>query len=244
MKQPAAHRSLAGLLLAALLAGHLAAPRPAAADIYTYTDDNGVVHFSNTPVDPRYAVYKKLPSAAPKPDPSTLPKERRFDDELKRHCDTYEVDPAFAKAVMKVESDFESRAVSVDGAIGLMQLMPETAERLGVRNPYQPADNIQGGVKYLSNLLRQFGSLRLAAAAYNAGEKAVSRFGDIPPYDETRTYVKNVLRQYETYRVAGWSACDAAAPPAPADRVYEVKRKDGVVVYTNVPWVYEDSGTR
>jgi soluble lytic murein transglycosylase-like protein len=243
MKHPAAGRIILGLAMA-LCWGLTAKVAAVRADIYTYTDENGVVHFSNLPVDGRYQVYRRMPTPpAPPRDTSTLAKEKRFDDELKRHCGAFEVEPAFAKAVMKVESDFNPQAVSVDGAIGLMQLMPETAERLGVRNPYQPGDNIQGGVKYLRDLLRQFGSLRLAAAAYNAGEHAVSRYGGVPPYDETRTYVRNVLREYEAYRAGGWSTDEGSAPP-PANRVYEVLRDDGVLVYTNVPWVYDQPPTR
>ncbi len=98
------------------------------------------------------------------------------------------------RAVIKVESDFKERARSRKGAMGLMQLMPETARRFAVADPYNPRQNIEGGIKYLKTLLDRFPSVGLALAAYNAGEAAVERFRDIPPYAETRDYVQRILR--------------------------------------------------
>jgi soluble lytic murein transglycosylase len=115
------------------------------------------------------------------------------------------VDPTLVKAIVKAESDFDSMAVSRAGAKGLMQLMPETARRMGVKDIYDPEENVDGGTRYLSSLLRLFdGRVPMAVAAYNAGESAVLKYGDIPPYSETQRYVKKVLYYYDYYSGKGW----------------------------------------
>ncbi len=115
--------------------------------------------------------------------------------------------PALLLAVMKAESSFNPMVVSRAGAVGLMQLIPETALRHGVRNLYDTDENIAGGAKHLRYLLDRFhGNTRLALAAYNAGERKVEQYGNIPPYKETRLYVKKVLSYYRDYRKEGWAA--------------------------------------
>ncbi len=109
------------------------------------------------------------------------------------------LNPLIALSVAKQESDFEKKARSSAGAIGVFQLMPATAKDLRV-NPYKTEENIKGGIKYLKALKTQFGSTKLALAAYNAGPGAVQRYGGVPPYGETRTYVKNILSYYEQYK--------------------------------------------
>lgn len=114
------------------------------------------------------------------------------------------MDPALIKAIIEVESDFDPRSVSPVGAVGLMQLMPETAYLLKVQNVFDPKENIRGGVVFVRYLLRSFrGDLRLSLAAYNAGPKVVRQYRGIPPYEETQTFVKRVLSRYEHYRRQG-----------------------------------------
>ena len=112
---------------------------------------------------------------------------------------SYSIDPALLKAIAKVESSFNPGAVSPKGALGLMQLLPTTAELVGVRNPFDPLENLKGGALYLKKLLEEFGDLSLALAAYNAGPEKVRAYGGIPPYPETQQYVKAVLYYYRLY---------------------------------------------
>ena len=132
---------------------------------------------------------------------SWLAKQRNrrspYDQLIERYADAYNVDPVLVRAVILVESDFNPRCVSNKGARGLMQLIPETAHRYGVKDMFNPEDNIRGGVHYLSDLLEMFGhDIERALAAYNAGEGAVTRYGGIPPYQETSTYVNRALTVY------------------------------------------------
>ncbi len=120
---------------------------------------------------------------------------------VQRNAATWQVDPALVKAVIANESAFNPAATSSVGAQGLMQLMPETAASMGVRDAYDPAQNVAGGTRYLRGLLDRFGGdLHLAVAAYNAGPGAVEKYGGVPPYAETQHYVANVLGSYEQYR--------------------------------------------
>src|SRR5882724_2561137 len=120
-----------------------------------------------------------------------------YDSFIDRYAAQYHVDPVFVRAVIQVESDFNPRCISNKGARGLMQLMPETARQYGVRNIFEPEDNIRGGVHNLADLLGRYrGDLRRVLAAYNAGEGAVAKYSGIPPYEETMTYVKRALTVY------------------------------------------------
>jgi soluble lytic murein transglycosylase-like protein len=127
----------------------------------------------------------------------------QIDALVEQNAATWQVDPALIKAVIANESGFNANATSNVGAQGLMQLMPETAASLGVRDAYDPAQNVAGGARYLRGLLDRFhGDKRLAVAAYNAGPGAVEKYGDVPPYAETRNYVQNVLASFDKYSSA------------------------------------------
>lgn len=138
--------------------------------------------------------------------PSDTSTERltRYDEHIREAATLYRLPAAYIRAILQTESNFDPRAVSPAGAIGLMQLMPFTAERMLVQDIYDPRQNILGGARYLRILANQFnGDIHLTTAAYNAGEHAVIRYGGIPPYEETQAYVVKVLENYERYRSAG-----------------------------------------
>lgn len=142
------------------------------------------------------------------------------------------MDPELIKAVARVESNYNPTALSPKGALGIMQLVPATAERFGVADPYDPAQNIEGGVRYLKFLQDRFpGNLALALAAYNAGENAVRRHGGIPPYRETRDYVRKIRRLY------GWDLPRSDAGGAKADIVTH-RDSAGRLVYSNLGSAY------
>lgn len=120
-----------------------------------------------------------------------------------------ETDPRLVLAVIAAESAFDRMAVSRKNAQGLMQLMPETQQRYGVRNPFDPAENIKAGTSYLTFLIKKFGNLKLALAAYNAGEGPILAYGSVPPFDETTGYVDRVLRLYEKYKTVRFDSIEA-----------------------------------
>jgi soluble lytic murein transglycosylase-like protein len=195
------------LLVSALSAGI------AHADIYRYVDADGTVHFTNVPQDSRYKVYLKEKKPTPDPVTETLASEiRHYDardrDRYAKHIQqaakVNKLEPALLHAVISAESGYNPLARSRKGAAGLMQLMPETAKRYGVKNRLDPAQNIDGGARYLRDLIRMFNNdVQLAVAAYNAGENAVVKYGNrIPPYSETMTYVPRVMTYYKKYRTS------------------------------------------
>jgi len=165
------------------------------AEIYKYVDKDGVVHLTNVP-DGKYNLVLKESWLRFQPEAEF----ERYDTAIWKAAEKYRVDYALVKAVIKAESNFNPQAVSRAGAKGLMQLMPGTANALGVDNSFHPEDNIQGGVRHLRYLLDRFkGDMHLALAAYNSGEKVVFRYKGIPPYKETRTYIRRVLRYFHNY---------------------------------------------
>ncbi len=123
-----------------------------------------------------------------------------YDRIFKRIGDTYSLDPALLKAIAKVESSFNPKAVSSKGAIGLMQLMPSTIKYLRIKNPYDPLENLKGAAIYLKRLLKKFKNLRLALAAYHAGPEKIKLYKGIPPFPETRKFVKKVLYYYKKFK--------------------------------------------
>jgi soluble lytic murein transglycosylase-like protein len=194
---------------AALALGVMA--QPAFADIFTFTDESGVVHFTNIPsADKRYKLLRKegdnpAPAARNAVASGWLPSEaliQRYAPIIDTAARAYGVDKNLVHAVISAESAYNPAALSKAGAMGLMQLMPDTARRYGVKNIFDPSENIHGGVRYLRDLLVMFhGNIELAVAAYNAGENAVIKYGNkIPPYAETVHYVPKVLGYYRRFQ--------------------------------------------
>jgi soluble lytic murein transglycosylase-like protein len=189
---------------AILILAVVAAPSLARADIYSFTDANGVTHFSNVPADSRYQLLISAPTEAAADSPKKasidwLARSAQYDGIIRGAAKDATIQAALVRAVIVVESGFNPRAVSKKGAIGLMQLQPATAKRYGVKNIYDPEQNVRAGAHYLSDLLTRFHSnLELALAAYNAGEEAVERYGrHVPPFRETLAYVPSVMRVYQ-----------------------------------------------
>lgn len=183
-----------------------------AGSIYRYIDADGVMHFSDVPVDDRYDRIKTTPQRGVAFTPSAsvrVPTERDYDRLIDQVGRRYGVHPALVKAVIAAESNFKPDALSHAGAQGMMQLMPATAAELGVKRPFGVVENIDGGVRYLRSMLEKYGDVTRALAAYNAGPGIVDRYGGVPPYEETQAYVKRVLQYYRGY----WSDFDRRRLP-------------------------------
>ena len=196
IKQQPGKQSFARQLLIGLAGILLVTSAPsvlAETQVYEYVNPSGVIQLTNVPSDPKFEAVQ----SAGRRLVSGLELERAVAREARQH----RLQPALLFAVMKAESSFNPVVVSKAGAVGLMQLVPETAIRHGVRNLYDTDENVAGGARHLRYLLDRFhGNTRLALAAYNAGERKVDRYGKIPPYKETRHYVQKVLSYYRDYR--------------------------------------------
>ncbi len=199
------------LTLAAAFA--LAPVTPARAEIYMWRDARGVIHFSDRRQNDNY--HRKAPGKL-----ETLPEKNTkvasaqtnrsplaeidhavLNQWVMKYADEFGVDPDLVRAVIHAESDYNYMAVSRTGAMGLMQLMPGTADHVGVDDAFDPQLNVRGGTKYLAMMLDRFqNNTKLAVAAYNAGPENVVKYRGIPPFDETRAYVKRVMLLFETYR--------------------------------------------
>jgi soluble lytic murein transglycosylase len=185
------------LALAVLLGAALSGP--VQAEIYTYVDENGVLHFSNVPTSKRYQY------AGPEIEDTVAyySSPDMFDHYIRDAASLHGLDFALIKAVVQVESNFNPNAVSDAGAIGLMQIMPANLTAFRLHDPYDPRANIMAGTRYLKSLLKKFNEdLELSLAAYNAGPSTVERYDGIPPYPETRKYVNRVLAYYARYKNA------------------------------------------
>lgn len=196
-------RSLICLAIAAGLAAG-----GAHADIYTFIDADGVTHYTNVPADSRFQFLLATPDektrSGDRYDAVLLANSGVFDPIIEKAADAQSIEPELLRAVIAVESGYDTRALSKAGAAGLMQLMPATARRYGVRDRFDPDQNIRAGARHLRTLIERYGNdLELALAAYNAGERAVDRCGRcIPRYRETQDYVPRVLRVYQKLRAA------------------------------------------
>ncbi|MBE0599207.1 MAG: lytic transglycosylase domain-containing protein [Desulfuromonadales bacterium] len=171
-------------------------PLTAHSDIYRWVDADGVVHFTNTPTTGKFAFYRKEKT----PSLSASAGGERIAEAIRRNASQFSLEEALIRAVIKAESDYNPRALSSKGAMGMMQLIPETARLMQVSDPYNAEENIRGGSRYLRLMLDEFGTVELALAAYNAGPGAVRRHRGIPPYQETRTYVERVKKFLQHYR--------------------------------------------
>jgi soluble lytic murein transglycosylase-like protein len=191
------------LCAAVLTATALAAPAAIAhPKIYTYMDANGIRHYTDVPDNNRYKLLVLSPQDMTQSgqhyDSMLLARATQYDSIIEKAAVSEAVEANLLRAVIVVESGFNSRAVSKRGAVGLMQLMPGTATRFGVSNRFDPRQNVHAGARYLKFLINRFGQdISLALAAYNAGEEAVDRSGgQIPPFSETMAYVPRVLKIY------------------------------------------------
>ena len=166
------------------------------ADIYQYIDREGVLSFTNTPTSPGYVLYIREKTTGIKARSIS-----RYDTIIHKAQAKYGVAVSLIKAVIHAESDFNALAVSKKGAKGLMQIMPGNYKVLSISDPFDPSQNIMGGTRYLKHLLNRYDDkLPLALAAYNAGPGAVDKYGQIPPYKETRNYVQKVMTLYNRYK--------------------------------------------
>ena len=172
----------------------------ARADIYSYVDRDGIMHFTNTPTSSNYRLYLKEKRAGGGRIQQVVDRDQ-YDPIIRRAQKKYGVDFFLIKAVIEVESAFNSRAVSKKGAKGLMQIMPFNYKVLSVKDPFNPSQNIMGGTRYLKALFDRYKNrLPLVLAAYNAGPQAVDQYNTIPPYKETQRYVEKVMSAYQRYK--------------------------------------------
>jgi soluble lytic murein transglycosylase len=178
----------------------LFSPGRSAADVFVYKDKQGVLTFTNVPTHQGFRRVIRETNGQPEPFSSA----NGYEALIQSASERYALDADLIRAVIRAESNFNSAARSNKGAMGLMQLMPETARLHNVIDAYDPINNIEGGVRHLKMLLGRYrGDLELSLAAYNAGSQAVDRHGGIPPFVETREYVRRVLQYYDTYRGGG-----------------------------------------
>jgi soluble lytic murein transglycosylase-like protein len=181
----------------------------ARADIYERTHQNGVKEYTNRPSGPGWIFCMTESGSQPVIEFVKEGKPKSIDEIVTEIASKFVIDAGLVKAIIMAESNCDPNAVSSKGAQGLMQLMPSTAKNLNVSRPFDPRENIIGGVKYIKGLMASYGKLELALAAYNAGPGAVEKYAGIPPYRETINYVKKVISYYEkfkkdpTLRIAG-----------------------------------------
>ena len=188
---------LFGILILALISLFVLV-LPLQADIFRYIDENGVMHFTNTPTSSiqRYRLFIKE-----RPPVIRSYSTEQYDDLISDASERYGVAFPLLKAIIKAESDFDPLAVSKKGATGLMQIMPHNFEPLGIKDPFDPWQNINAGARYFKQMYDRFnGKLSLSLAAYNAGPTVVDHYKTIPPYEETEEYVRRVLKYYYNYK--------------------------------------------
>lgn len=181
------------------------APTVATADVYMYQDKDGIIHFTNAPTHSGFRRVIREVTGNYNPGPAIVNAGDSYEELIQNVSGRHSLDADLVRAVIKAESAFNPNARSHKGAMGLMQLMPDTARLLNVFEPYDPYHNVDGGVRYLKMLLGRYqGDVSLSLAAYNAGSGNVEKYGGIPPFNETREYVRRVLQYWDQYRTRGW----------------------------------------
>lgn len=202
----------------------------ARANIVKFVDEDGVLHFSDRVVTGKYEVFMRVRAHAPLPRSVLYSSNRhRFMPLINAAAAEHGVDAGFIACVIEAESGFNPGAVSRAGARGLMQLMPSTAMQYRVENSFDPESNILGGTRHLKSLLKKYhGSMKLALAAYNAGDEAVSKYGGVPPFSETREYVDKILRNYNKTS----ALADGVAAKI---KIYRYTVSDGSILLTDTP---------
>ncbi|RPI26822.1 MAG: lytic transglycosylase domain-containing protein [Acidobacteria bacterium] len=209
-----------------------------AGSIQKYVDESGRVFFTNLGTDRAESPAAAAPSPllqALRHGSTAADREQVYLPLIQEAAERYQVSPDLVKAMIRVESNFEPKAVSTKGCRGLMQLHSDTAKRFGVKDVFDPAQNIDGGVKFMRFLLDYFkNDLSLALAGYNAGENAVTRYKGIPPYRETKDYVKKVTALYQPSDPLEGENLAETAPPVNR-KIYRVVQPDGRILFTNTP---------
>jgi soluble lytic murein transglycosylase-like protein len=204
------------------------------ADIYKYVDENGVVCYTDAPYGKKSQQVSSDRKAGRTERPVTavvFPKD--YSQYIHKAASKYDLEPDLIRAVIKTESNGNHRAVSRKGAKGLMQLMPSTATDMNVSNPFDPEANIEGGTRYLKYLLERFnGNMTLALAAYNSGPGTVEKYGNVPPIDETRQYVKRIYNLYNGKKSYVFSDV-SSTPREKIAPIYKVLLEDGTILFTN-----------
>ena len=227
------HSWLLGLAVL-LVQGGAFATSARADSFYYQTEEDGSIRLTNAPDDKDYHAFMSTRSGYASGDAPP----GRYSEQIRRASGRYGLDPGLVEAVIATESNFNPWAVSPKGARGLMQLMPSTAQRFGVKNVHDPSQNIQGGVQYLRHLLDLFGGdLVLALAAYNAGEGVVQNLGRVPNYQETRQYVDRVLARYGRENPSGAvkGGGRKVTPAQPKPKIYSTVSQDGTLVFSDTP---------
>jgi soluble lytic murein transglycosylase-like protein len=199
---------------------------------YEYFDEDGVKNFTN--IAPARSVYDLKVIGTPEPvasQPLPDPKSRNFNPIIEKYATEHQLDPSLIRSIIAQESGFNPKAVSPKGARGLMQLMPSTAASLGVRNSFDPEQNIQGGVKHFRFLMDNFNNnLELSLAAYNAGQNLVQRLGKVPAIRETVDYVQSITKRYGKKEVKTQAQQEPGLPPT-----FRFFDESGILHLTNIP---------